>query len=94
MSISQLTLCTPTIFMNTMRMMKLKKTLRQMQSKDRTNLPMKLPRLRQSIYKHRMILQMILGHPRSDVVIGLWVHFLGQAVILHIKNDALVRDLE
>jgi hypothetical protein len=41
-----------------------------------------------------MILQMILGHPSRDVVIGLWVRFLGQAVILHIKNDASVRELE
>ncbi len=34
------------------------------------------------------------GPPKEHVVIGLWVHFLRQAVILHIKNDALVRDLE
>ncbi len=63
------------------------------QSKDRTNLPMKVPRLRQSICTHRMILQTILPHPSQNIVIVLWIHFLWQAVILHIKNNALVRDI-
>ncbi len=58
------------------------------------NLPMKLPRLQQSICTHRMILQTILPHPSCNIVIGLWIHFLGQAMILHIKNDALVRDVQ
>ncbi len=104
MSITQLSLCTPTIFVSTMRMMKLKTTLTQMkippphhqqssphhQSKDRTNLPMKLPRLRQSICTHRMILQTILPYPSCNIVIELWIHFLWHAVILYIKNNALV----
>jgi hypothetical protein len=91
-----------------MRMMKLKATLMQMkmplphhqqsphhhQSKDRTNLPMKLPMLCQSICTHRMILQTILPHPSCDGVIGLWIHFLGQAVILHIKKNESVLDLQ
>ncbi len=57
------------------------------QNNNRTNLPMKLPRLRQSVCKHRMILQTILPHPSCDGVIGLsWIHFLIQAVILHIND--------
>ena len=46
------------------------------QSKDRTNLPMKLPRLHQSICTHRMIFQRILPQPSCDIVIELWIHFL------------------
>ncbi len=52
-------------------------------SNDRTNLPMKLPSLRQSVCKHKMILQTILPDPSCKIVIGLWIHFLIQAVILH-----------
>ena len=62
--------------------------------KYRINLPMKLPTLRQSVCKHRIILQMILPHLSRNGVIGLWVHFLIQVVILHIKNDASVFEWE
>ncbi len=64
------------------------------QSKDRTNLPMKLSRLRQSVCKHRMILQMILPRPSRNGVIRLWIHFLEQAILLHIKKNASCVDYQ
>ena len=44
-----------------------------------------------SIYMHTQNgFQRILPQPSRDIVIGLWIHFLWQALILHIKNDASV----